>query len=171
MTTATPGAGLGLYVHVPFCEAKCAYCHFAIDPRRPDEARQERYLRAVVAEMEAAESGRADTLYFGGGTPSLLAASRLARLVGLARSRFFLPDGAEVTLEANPADLDLALKQGQPVMAKALINRLVPHWVLIAGKEGQEYLIHDPLGDGKTAESLSKYGSNIYGLRIIKAGG
>ena len=108
MTTATPGAGLGLYVHVPFCEAKCAYCHFAIDPRRPDEARQERYLRAVVAEMEAAESGRADTLYFGGGTPSLLAASRLARLVGLARSRFSLPDRAEVTLEANPADLDLA---------------------------------------------------------------
>jgi len=38
------GAALGLYLHVPFCEAKCSYCHFAIDPRRPDDARQERYL-------------------------------------------------------------------------------------------------------------------------------
>ena len=67
-------APLGLYVHVPFCEAKCTYCHFAIDPRRPDGARQDRYLRALVAEMDAAPAAPADTLYFGGGTPSLLAA-------------------------------------------------------------------------------------------------
>ena len=73
---------LGLYVHVPFCEAKCTYCHFAIDPRRPDEGRQESYVRAVLAEMGAAEAGRADTLYFGGGTPSLLSAGRLARSGG-----------------------------------------------------------------------------------------
>jgi oxygen-independent coproporphyrinogen-3 oxidase len=97
---------LGLYVHVPFCEAKCTYCHFAIDPRRPDADRQERYLWAVLAEMESAEPGRADTLYFGGGTPSLLSAERLARLVGVARSRFALARGAEVTVEANPRDLD-----------------------------------------------------------------
>jgi oxygen-independent coproporphyrinogen-3 oxidase len=99
-------ARLGLYVHVPFCEVKCTYCHFAIDPRRPDEARQERYLRAVLAEMAAAAPGPADTLYFGGGTPSLMAAGRLAQLVGVARERFRLPGGAEVTVEANPRDLD-----------------------------------------------------------------
>lgn len=97
---------LGLYVHVPFCEAKCTYCHFAIDPRRPDAARQDRYLRALVAEMEAAPAAPADTLYFGGGTPSLFAVERLARLVDLARARFSLPEAAEVTVEANPADLD-----------------------------------------------------------------
>lgn len=38
---------LGLYLHIPFCEAKCSYCHFAIDPRRPDAAREEHYLRAL----------------------------------------------------------------------------------------------------------------------------
>ncbi len=102
------GAALGLYVHVPFCEVKCTYCHFAIDPRRPDDARQERYLRAVLAEMAAAEPARADTLYFGGGTPSLMAADRLARIVEAARERFALPADAEVTVEANPRDLDLA---------------------------------------------------------------
>ena len=96
---------LGLYVHIPFCEAKCTYCHFAIDPRRPDEARQERYMRAVLAEMEAAEAGRADTLYFGGGTPSLLSPERLGRILEKARGRFDLPEAAEVTVEANPRDL------------------------------------------------------------------
>jgi oxygen-independent coproporphyrinogen-3 oxidase len=97
---------LGLYVHIPFCEAKCTYCHFAIDPRRPDEERQERYTRALLVEMEAAGPGDADTLYFGGGTPSLLDTSRLARVVELARRRFGLPAGAEITVEANPRDLD-----------------------------------------------------------------
>jgi oxygen-independent coproporphyrinogen-3 oxidase len=99
---------LGLYVHVPFCEAKCTYCHFAIDPRRPDAARQERYVRALLVEMEAAEPGVADTLYFGGGTPSLLDPSRIARVVELARNRFGLPADAEITIEANPRDLDRA---------------------------------------------------------------
>ena len=98
---------LGLYVHIPFCEAKCAYCHFAIDPRRPDEAREERYLRAVLAEMEAAEKGAADTLYFGGGTPSLMTTDRLSRVVEAARRHFTLGPEAEVTVEANPHDLDV----------------------------------------------------------------
>jgi oxygen-independent coproporphyrinogen-3 oxidase len=101
-------APLGLYIHVPFCEAKCTYCHFAIDPRRPDGERQERYVRAVLREMEAAEAGSSDTLYFGGGTPSLLEAERLGRLVEAARARFALDAGAEVTVEANPRDLDEA---------------------------------------------------------------
>jgi len=101
-------AALGLYVHLPFCEAKCTYCHFAIDPRRPDRDREERYLRALRAEMEGAPALPADSLYFGGGTPSLVSIPQLARVIDLARSRFLLPDGAEVTLEANPRDLDPA---------------------------------------------------------------
>ena len=101
------GSAIGLYVHVPFCEAKCTYCHFAIDPRRPGEDRQERYTRAVVAEMLEAESGSADTLYFGGGTPSLVTPARLARIAQAARELFHLPLGAEITLEANPSDLDV----------------------------------------------------------------
>jgi putative oxygen-independent coproporphyrinogen III oxidase len=105
------GSAIGLYVHIPFCESKCTYCHFAIDPRRPGEERQERYTRALLAEMRSAElasaeRSSADTLYFGGGTPSLLSPERIARIVALARDRFVLPPSAEVTLEANPRDLD-----------------------------------------------------------------
>ena len=101
------GSAIGLYVHVPFCEAKCTYCHFAIDPRRPGEDRQERYTQALLAEMQSAERSSADTLYLGGGTPSLLAPERLARIVQVARERFALPRGTELTLEANPRDLDV----------------------------------------------------------------
>jgi oxygen-independent coproporphyrinogen-3 oxidase len=105
--TGAEGSAIGLYVHVPFCESKCTYCHFAIDPRRPDDERQERYTRAVLAEMLSAERGSAETLYFGGGTPSLLSPKWLARLVQAARERFSLAPGAEVTVEANPRDLDI----------------------------------------------------------------
>jgi oxygen-independent coproporphyrinogen-3 oxidase len=112
---------LGLYVHIPFCESKCTYCHFAIDPRRPDEDRQDRYLRAVLREMEEATPGGADTLYFGGGTPSLMTPSRLARIVGLARRRFRLAPGAETTVEANPRDLD---REGYRALIAAGATRL-----------------------------------------------
>jgi oxygen-independent coproporphyrinogen III oxidase len=105
-STGAEGSAIGLYVHVPFCEAKCSYCHFAIDPRRPGADREERYTRAVLAEMQDTEPASADTLYFGGGTPSLLAAERLARIVDAARRRFSLPADAELTIEANPRDLD-----------------------------------------------------------------
>ena len=112
---------LGLYVHVPFCEAKCTYCHFAIDPRRPDRARQERYVAAVLAEMAGAETAAADTLYVGGGTPSLLAADLLARVLASARARFALSASAEVTAEANPRDLDL---EGYRRLREAGVNRV-----------------------------------------------
>jgi oxygen-independent coproporphyrinogen-3 oxidase len=112
---------LGLYVHVPFCEAKCSYCHFAIDPRRPDGERQERYTRALVREIEAADPEPADTIYFGGGTPTLLAAFRLARLIQTLRGRFEVGPGVEITVEANPCDLDTA---GYEALREAGANRL-----------------------------------------------
>lgn len=112
---------LGLYLHIPFCEAKCTYCHFAIDPGRPEPARQQRYLDALLAEMAGAEPGPADTLYFGGGTPSLFSRQRLARLIEEARTRFALLSGAEVTLEANPRDLERAAYR---TLLRSGVNRL-----------------------------------------------
>jgi oxygen-independent coproporphyrinogen-3 oxidase len=112
---------LGLYVHIPFCEARCTYCHFAIDPRRPGEERQERYLRAVLSEMARAEAGAADTLYLGGGTPSLMEPGRLGRLVAEARRRFHLSPEAEITVEVNPGDLD---REGLGRLRNAGVNRL-----------------------------------------------
>jgi ABC-type bacteriocin/lantibiotic exporter with double-glycine peptidase domain len=64
--------------------------------------------------------------------------------------------------------IDAALTNGEPVIAKVVINQ-TPHWVLIVGKEKNEYLIRDPLGGGKSLRQLSYYRSGLYEIRILKA--
>ncbi len=93
---------LGLYLHIPFCAALCSYCNF--NRRLYDEGLKNQYVDALTAEVRrAADRGRpADTIYLGGGTPSLLAGAEVARLVGACRDTFAMADTAEVTLEANP---------------------------------------------------------------------
>jgi hypothetical protein len=73
----------------------------------------------------------------------------------------------EIPEKLSHETIDKALKAGQPVVAKVFLNRFITHWVLIVGKSGQEYLIKDPLGDGKSLEMLSKFGSDIYAIRIV----
>lgn len=98
---------VGLYFHVPFCDGKCPYCDFY--SLRGDEGLMDRYLRAVRAALArwSGEHGpqKVKTVYFGGGTPSLLGPGRLGGLLEQAAKRFSIADGAEVTLEANPASV------------------------------------------------------------------
>jgi hypothetical protein len=75
---------------------------------------------------------------------------------------------AEVLPKPTHGHLDAALRGGQPVLVKVLLDRLIPHWVLVVGKEGQEYLIRDPLGEARDPTPLSSYDSDIYGVRILK---
>ena len=99
---------IGLYIHVPFCLSKCPYCDFYSLPLAGDDGLLDRYTASVEQALDRwADRLRtpADTLYFGGGTPSLLGGKRLARLIGRAERCFSLDD-AEITLEANPADAD-----------------------------------------------------------------
>jgi len=112
---------IGLYVHIPFCEVKCTYCHFAISPGQALDERQERYLLALLTEIGGAAPAPADSLYFGGGTPSLLAIPRLARVFDALGQRFALDPGAEIGLEANPRDLDLG---GYRTLREIGVNRL-----------------------------------------------
>lgn len=111
----------GLYLHVPFCVCKCAYCDFY--SFSASQEMMDAYTDRLCADIAAAAErlGRsADTLYLGGGTPSLLGGERIARIVETARAHFGLA-GAEITLEANPAD-DLA--QTLTLAARAGVNRL-----------------------------------------------
>lgn len=92
---------LGLYVHVPFCSSICNYCNF--NRGLLDGELKRRYVEAVTAEIARAGDGSAaDTIYFGGGTPSLLAPAEVARVVDACREAFAVRSGAEVTLEMNP---------------------------------------------------------------------
>ena len=83
--------------------------------------------------------------------------------------------GGRVTVEymgrPNHTVIDGAVKNAQPVLAKVYINAIVPHWVLIVGKEGQDYLMRDPLGDDKAVGKVSDYRSKIYAVRILKRTG
>ena len=93
---------LGLYIHVPFCKQKCVYCDFYSLPRREDQ--MDAYVSALRAQLAEADfSGyEADTVYFGGGTPSYLGPRRLTALLGAASAACSIAPGAEITLEANP---------------------------------------------------------------------
>jgi oxygen-independent coproporphyrinogen-3 oxidase len=92
---------LGLYVHVPFCTAICSYCNF--NRVVFDAALKARYVDAVRREIEASASGAAaDTIFFGGGTPSLLEPQEVRSIVDACRAAYRLAPDAEVTLEANP---------------------------------------------------------------------
>ena len=99
---------LGLYLHVPFCRDRCTYCSFVTTRDESLKAavlgRLERDLRAWG---ERLERPRVDTLYLGGGTPSLLTAGELAALTATCREAFDLGPLEEATLEANPGTLDL----------------------------------------------------------------
>lgn len=95
---------LGLYIHIPFCKSKCAYCDFYSLPR--SEGRMDDYTDALCAHLaEAAPfaSDRlADTVYFGGGTPSYLGVKRLEKILKVILKKYKVAKDAEITLEANP---------------------------------------------------------------------
>src|SRR5262249_29998818 len=94
-------AMLGLYIHVPFCAAICNYCNF--NRGLFDGALKDRYVDALIAEIHrAGRNQAADTIYFGGGTPSLLEPGEIARIIQAARDGFAVAPDAEITLEANP---------------------------------------------------------------------
>ena len=95
---------LGLYVHIPFCRSKCIYCDFYSLTGR--EALVKPYTRALRRHLEevapSAAGHRVDTVYFGGGTPSLLGPRYLGAVLGTVQKHYRLSRDAEVTLEANP---------------------------------------------------------------------
>jgi oxygen-independent coproporphyrinogen-3 oxidase len=117
MTQVAPRAA---YVHVPFCAHRCGYCDFAIAVGRDDA--MSRYVDAVAAEVARLGTPRpVDTLFLGGGTPSALPTSTLARLLDSLRQWLSLQSDGEVSLEANPDTLDDARLE---MLASRGVNRI-----------------------------------------------
>jgi len=110
---------LGIYIHIPFCATRCGYCDFNTYTATElgGGATQATYADSVVAELELAAKvlgpglRPAETVFFGGGTPTLLPAADLVRILEAIRSRFGLAPGAEVTTESNPESVDRAALQ------------------------------------------------------------
>ena len=101
---------LALYVHLPWCIRKCPYCDFNSHEMKPGELPEQRYLDALVADLEAALPlvwGRTiHSVFIGGGTPSLFSPQAIDRLLGDIRARLPLEPNCEITLEANPGTFE-----------------------------------------------------------------
>ena len=128
--SVSPQTLAGLYLHIPFCSAVCPYCDFAVQVAKPSV--RAAYVRSLLDEVELwADWKRCiDTIYFGGGTPSLLQIDDLALIVETVRSKLPVVDVPKVFFEANPEDVtarELAawrsLGVDVPVRAFALEHR------------------------------------------------
>ena len=109
----------GIYIHIPFCVKKCNYCAFLSAPA--DEETREKYVQALIKEIECVGKGEScdcgeckvnftsrrpiSTVYFGGGTPSVLSPEQIGRIISALRENFEIAADAEITLEANPGTL------------------------------------------------------------------
>jgi putative oxygen-independent coproporphyrinogen III oxidase len=115
---------LSLYVHFPWCVRKCPYCDFNSHEARGGIPEGD-YLAALIADLDAAlpllEGRSIVSVFFGGGTPSLMAPDTVATLLAACRRRRLLPDAAEITLEANPGTVEAAKFAG---FRAAGVNRL-----------------------------------------------
>lgn len=112
----------GIYIHIPFCNSKCAYCGFY---SIPSQKRKAEFLEALKQEMVSRKDylhGEAvETIYFGGGTPSILKVEEIENLLGLIQEYYSVEANAEITLEANPDTLSMEYLQGLRAIG---INRL-----------------------------------------------
>lgn len=101
---------LGLYIHIPFCKQKCTYCDFCSFPSGQELI--ERYVQALIIEVNLAantlEERVVDTVFFGGGTPTLLSAEQLRRIFNAVESHFVYAESVEISIESNPATLSEA---------------------------------------------------------------
>jgi oxygen-independent coproporphyrinogen-3 oxidase len=155
---------LGIYVSVPFCRSKCTYCNFASGVYPASE--HARYVERVIAETEragrwAAEMGAelprvVDTVYLGGGTPSLLEPELIARLFGAMRAEFALAADAEITVECAPGQIADATLE---TLAAAGVNRV--------SLGVQSFVDREAAGSGR----LHKRGTVLEDLRRLRAVG
>lgn len=111
----------GLYIHIPFCKQACHYCNFHFSTSLKN---RKDIVQTMIKEIEIKSVGYEDlieTIYFGGGTPSLLMISEIDSLIKSVINNFTISSQIEITLEANPDDLNAKkLKE----LSKSLINRL-----------------------------------------------
>ncbi|GEO81456.1 radical SAM family heme chaperone HemW [Pararhodospirillum oryzae] len=157
---STPGdEGFGVYVHWPFCLSKCPYCDFNSRPGNPTD--QAPWRRALIAEMDA-QAARLDdrprpltSLFFGGGTPSLMEPETVACVIEHARALWPAAPDLEVTLEANPASIDparLAALRDAGVSRLSVGVQSLDDEALVA--LGRCHTVQDSLNALETATSL-----------------
>ncbi len=112
----------GIYIHIPFCKRKCPYCDFY--SFKADESKKDSYLKAVLCCLEKWKgkiSDEIDTVYFGGGTPSVFGSDRISKILDFIKNNFNLTSDAEITVECNPSSVSAEFFGG---ITESGVNRI-----------------------------------------------
>jgi len=155
----------GLYIHIPFCLSKCGYCHFYSVTSlslMPD------FLKALFSrdgDRSPSDFGPFDTVYIGGGTPSLLNPGQIEEILKRVRQRFVLSSNPEIAVEANPADLTLSFLQSLKSLGVNRLNIGVQSFdEKILGFLGRRHIAGDAIS---ALEDSRKAGFDNIGLDLI----
>jgi putative oxygen-independent coproporphyrinogen III oxidase len=161
---------LALYVHMPWCVRKCPYCDFnshQLKSALPPSSYIDALIRDCDTELPSLAGRRIDTVFFGGGTPSLFAPDDFARVLEALKQRIAFADDVEVTLEANPGTIERGLFAGY---RDAGINRVslgaqsfAPNALERLGR------IHTPLDTYRAVEELHSAGIDNFNLDLMYA--
>ncbi|MEA3588671.1 radical SAM family heme chaperone HemW [Pseudidiomarina sp. 1APP75-27a] len=159
---------LSLYVHIPWCVQKCPYCDFnshALKGGVPEDAYVNRLLDDLRADLAWVQGRQLSSIFIGGGTPSLLTAAAVKRLLAGIASLVELTEGCEVTLEANPGTFEKERFQG---FVEAGVNRLS---IGVQSLDAEQLKglgrIHDPQQACAAAEHASQLQLNSYNLDLM----
>lgn len=154
--------GKGIYIHIPFCETKCPYCDFY--SMRGTEEKKNLYLDALNKEIFSHENICADTIYLGGGTPSVFGKDRLKTVIENAKKHFSFSEG-EITVEVNPSSCDEDLIE---TLAGAGVNRI--SMGLQSAIDGERKILGRHSGAEKTQKSIEickKHGIENISLDVM----
>ncbi|MEA2508145.1 MAG: hypothetical protein QOG21_227 [Actinomycetota bacterium] len=159
--------GFGVYVHIPFCRHRCHYCDF--NTYEGQEALHADYVVALVRDIERAvgDFPRATSVFFGGGTPTLLPPPSLARILQAVRDRIGIEEHAEITVEANPETVDEgifeALLEAGFGRVSIGIQSLAPHVLRALGREHSAHRALDAMRAARRAGVADVNADLIYG--------
>ena len=154
----------GLYIHVPFCRRKCPYCDFY---STTDLSLRHNFVRSLVREMGMSRNHKLhfDTIYIGGGTPSILSVRAVGQILETDHAAFDILAGAEITLEANPGTVDLQRLTGYRLSGINRINIGVQSFQ----EENLRFLgrIHSQQDARRAIRESGKSGIETIGLDLI----
>lgn len=157
----------GMYLHYPFCVKKCNYCDFAVST---DQQLKDNYLSSLVKEIEIFSNSNSldnsiNTIYFGGGTPSIMSPEELEKVLSIIKDNFLWDKNIEITLETNPGTVDKTKLQAYKELG---VNRLSVGVQSFQKRElGMLTRNHSPNTAINTIESALDFGINNISLDLI----
>ena len=160
---------LELYIHIPFCVKKCAYCDFLSGPA--GEKEKEEYVKMLVDEIrncpDTVQNYKVISIFFGGGTPSLLTGEQIGRLMDTVREIFTLDEDAEITMEMNPGTVTEEKLRKYSALKEANVFYLPSGKVQNTKNAKADYIVFSEIGSKGMNIGLMKSGEVFVPMTIL----